>query len=106
MRTRIELVIAGFKNSLYKSREDAAKSHGVDLNTLRRRLNGKHISQSRAYSAAAITTSSVYILQTPAFLLEFERSKLLLLRFLKNKQESFLPINHYYKHYKHYKMSR
>ena len=39
---RIELAITGFKNGLYKSREDAAKSHGVDPNTLRRRLNGKH----------------------------------------------------------------
>ena len=34
---RIELAITGFKNGLYKSREDAAKSHGVDPNTLRRR---------------------------------------------------------------------
>jgi len=37
---------------------------------------------------------SVYTLQMPAFLLEFERSELLQLRFSKNKQESFLPINH------------
>jgi hypothetical protein len=39
---RIKLVITGFKNGLHKSREDAVKSHGVDPNTLRRRLNGKH----------------------------------------------------------------
>jgi len=35
---RIELAITSFKNGLYKSREDATKSHGVDPNTLRRRL--------------------------------------------------------------------
>ena len=39
---RIELAIAGFKIGLYKSREDTIKSHGVNPNTLRRRLNGKH----------------------------------------------------------------
>ena len=39
---RIELVIAGFKIGLYKSREDAVKFYGVDPNILRRRLNGKH----------------------------------------------------------------
>ena len=39
---RIKLVITGFKNGLYKSQKDAAKSHGADPNTLRRRLNGKH----------------------------------------------------------------
>ena len=39
---RIKLAITGFKNGFYKSREDAAKPHGVDPNTLRRRLNGKH----------------------------------------------------------------
>ena len=38
MQTRFKLAIAGFKNGLYKSREDATKSHGVDPNTLRRRL--------------------------------------------------------------------
>ena len=40
---------------------------------------------------------SVYTLQMPAFLLKFERSKLLQLKFSKNKQESFLPINHYHR---------
>ena len=40
---------------------------------------------------------SVYILQMPAFLLEFEQSELLQLKFSKNKQESFLPINHYHR---------
>ena len=54
---RIELEIASFNIGLYKSREDTAKSHGVDPNTLRRRLNGKHKSQCRAYSPAATTTS-------------------------------------------------
>ena len=39
---RIKLAIASFKISLYKSREDATKSHGVNPNILRRRLNGKH----------------------------------------------------------------
>jgi hypothetical protein len=39
---RIKLVITGFKNGLYKSREDTVKSYGVDLNKLRRRLNGKY----------------------------------------------------------------
>ena len=39
---------------------------------------------------------SVYTLQMLAFLLEFERSELLQLRFSKNKQESFLPINHHH----------
>ena len=33
---RIELAIAGFKIGLYKSQEDAVKSHGVDPNTLQR----------------------------------------------------------------------
>jgi hypothetical protein len=48
---RIKLVITGFKNGLYKSREDTAKSHGVDTNTLRRRLNGKHKShKSRIFN--------------------------------------------------------
>ena len=46
---RIKLVITGFKNSLYKSREDAIKSHSVDPNTLRRRLNGKHKSHKVAH---------------------------------------------------------
>ena len=40
---------------------------------------------------------SVYTLQMQAFLLEFKRSELLQLKFLKNKQESFLPINHYHR---------
>jgi len=53
---RIKLAITGFKNGLYKSQGDAAKSHGVSLNTLRRRLNGKHKSQSRACSTAVTTT--------------------------------------------------
>ena len=45
---RIKLVITGFKNGLYKSREDAAKSHSVDPNILRRRLNGKqNLTKSR-----------------------------------------------------------
>jgi len=39
---RIELAITGFKNGLYKSREDAAKSYGVNLNILHRRLNSKY----------------------------------------------------------------
>ena len=47
---RIKLVIAGFKISLYKSREDAVKSHGVNLNTLRRRLNGKYKSHKVAHT--------------------------------------------------------
>ena len=47
---RIELAIASFKNGLYKSREDAAKSHGVDPNTLRRRLNGKYKSHKVAHT--------------------------------------------------------
>ena len=47
---RIELVIAGFKNGLYKSREDAIKSYSVDLNILRRRLNGKHKSYKDAHT--------------------------------------------------------
>ena len=47
---RIELTITGFKIGLYKSREDAAKSHGVDPNTLRRRLNGKHKSHKVAHT--------------------------------------------------------
>ena len=47
---RIELVIAGFKNGLYKSREDAIKSYGVNPNTLRRRLNGKHKSHKDAHT--------------------------------------------------------
>ena len=46
---RIKLVITGFKNSPYKSREDTIKSHGVDPNTLRRRLNGKHKSHKIAH---------------------------------------------------------
>ena len=33
---RIKLVITGFKISLYKSQEDAIKSHGVNLNILQR----------------------------------------------------------------------
>jgi hypothetical protein len=47
---RIKLVITGFKNGLYKSREDAVKSHGVDPNTLRRRLNGKYKSYKVAHT--------------------------------------------------------
>ena len=47
---RIKLAITGFKNSLYKSREDAAKSYGVNPNTLRRRLNGKHKSHKVAHT--------------------------------------------------------
>ena len=47
---RIELAIASFKIGFYKSREDAAKSHGVDPNTLRRRLNGKHKSHKVAHT--------------------------------------------------------
>ena len=47
---RIKLAITGFKNGLYKSREDAIKSHGVDPNTLRRRLNGKHKSHKVAHT--------------------------------------------------------
>jgi len=47
---RIKLAIAGFKIGLYKSREDAAKSHGVDPNILRRRLNGKHKSHKVAHT--------------------------------------------------------
>ena len=47
---RIELVITGFKNGLYKSWEDAVKSHGIDPNTLRRRLNGKHKSHKVAHT--------------------------------------------------------
>ena len=47
---RIKLVITGFKNGLYKSREDTAKSHGVDPNILRRRLNGKHKSHKVAHT--------------------------------------------------------
>ena len=47
---RIELAIASFKNGLYKSWEDATKSHGVDPNTLRRRLNGKHKSHKVAHT--------------------------------------------------------
>ena len=50
MRTRIKLAIAGFKNGLYKSREDAAKSHSVNPNTLRRRLNGKYKSHKIAHT--------------------------------------------------------
>jgi hypothetical protein len=50
---RIKLAITGFKNSLYKSRKDAAKSYGVDPNTLRRRLNGK------------LNSSDYYPLQNP-----------------------------------------
>jgi hypothetical protein len=47
---RTELEITGFKNSPCKSREDAAKSHGVDPNTLRRQLNGKHKSHKVAHT--------------------------------------------------------
>ena len=47
---RIELVIAGFKIGLYKSREDAVKSYGVDLNILYRRLNGKYKSHKVAHT--------------------------------------------------------
>ena len=47
---KIELAISCFKNGLYKSREDAVKSHGVDPNTLRRRLNGKHKSHKVAHT--------------------------------------------------------
>ena len=47
---RIELAITGFKNGLYKSREDAVKSHSVDPNILHRRLNGKHKSHKVAYT--------------------------------------------------------
>ena len=47
---RIKLAITGFKNGLYKSREDAAKSHGVNPNTLRRRLNSKHNSHKVAHT--------------------------------------------------------
>ena len=47
---RIKLAITSFKIGLYKSREDAIKSHGVDLNTLRRRLNGKHKSYKVAHT--------------------------------------------------------
>ena len=50
MRTRIELAIASFKNGLYKSREDAAKSHSVNSDTLRRRLNGKYKSYKVAHT--------------------------------------------------------
>ena len=56
---RIKLAITGFKNGLYKSREDAAKSHGVDPNKLRRRLNGKHISHKVAHTIYSCAT--VYI---------------------------------------------
>jgi len=47
---RIKLVITGFKNGLYKSRGGAAKSGGVDPNTLCRRLNGKHKSHKIAHT--------------------------------------------------------
>ena len=46
---RIKLVITGFKNSPYKNWEDTIKSHSVDPNTLRRRLNGKHKSHKIAH---------------------------------------------------------
>ena len=47
---RIKLAITSFKNGLYKSREDAVKSHGINPNTLRRRLNGKHKSHKVAHT--------------------------------------------------------
>ena len=47
---RIELAITGFKNGLYKSREHAVKSHGVDPNTLRRRL--KNLTKSRTLNSS------------------------------------------------------
>ena len=47
---RIKLAIASFKNSLYKSREDAVKSYGVNPNTLCRRLNDKHKSHKVAHT--------------------------------------------------------
>ena len=50
---RIKLAITGFKNGLYKSREDAAKSDGVDPNTLRRRLNGNiNLTKSRILNSS------------------------------------------------------
>ena len=47
---RIELAITGFKNGLYKSREHAVKSHGIDPNISRRQLNGKHKSHKVAHT--------------------------------------------------------
>ena len=47
---RIKLVIASFKIGLYKSREDTAKSYGVNLNILCRRLNGKYKSHKVAHT--------------------------------------------------------
>ena len=47
---RIKLVITGFKNGLYKSREDTVGSYGVDPNTLRRRL--KNLTKSRILNSS------------------------------------------------------
>jgi len=47
---RFKLVITGFKNSLYKSREDTIKSYGVNLNKLRRRFNSKYKSYKVIYT--------------------------------------------------------
>ena len=61
---RIELAITGFKNGLYKSREDAAKSHGVDPNTLRRQLNEvAHTQQQRLLPPAesAVVRQCIYL---------------------------------------------
>jgi hypothetical protein len=61
---RIKLAITGFKNGLYKSREDAAKSHSVDPNTLRRRLNGKqNLTKSRIlpHAESAVVRQCIYL---------------------------------------------
>jgi len=101
MRTRGELAITSFKNGLYKSREDAAKSHGVDPNTLRRRLNGKYKSYKVAHThqqrllppaESAVVRQCIYLANAgfPARI----RTIRVIARFSKNKQESFLPINY------------
>ena len=75
---RVELEITGFKNGLYKSREDAAKSHGIDPNTLRNLTKSRILNNSDCYPLQNLQLcDSVYTLQPPAFLLEFNRSELL-----------------------------
>ena len=58
---RIKLVITSSKNGLYKSREDTAKSHGVDPNTLRRRLNGNQQQRLLPPAESAVVRQCIYL---------------------------------------------
>jgi hypothetical protein len=102
---RIELAITGFKNGLYKSREDAAnlmvliQIHYAGDSTANINLTRLRILTSKGYYLLRNLQlyDSAYTFQMLAFLLEFERSALLQLRFLKNRQKNFLFINHYHR---------